>query len=91
MTNQVVPILTRLSFQYDDTKDDQINVPYRLLTSAAVPAFDKKSNRNNQTRVAKLLGVAGTDVPIDEIEKLTLPYKVSNIVFVKVGLSLLKL
>ncbi|KAJ3639553.1 hypothetical protein Zmor_002907 [Zophobas morio] len=64
-----------IDMTYDDTKDDQINVPYRLLTSAAVPAFDKKSNRNNQTRVAKLLGVAGTDVPIDEIEKLTLPYK----------------
>ncbi|XP_044257646.1 voltage-dependent calcium channel subunit alpha-2/delta-3-like [Tribolium madens] len=64
-----------IDMTYDDKKDDQINEPYRLLTSAAVPAFDKKVNQNNETRVANLLGVAGTDVPIADIEKLTLPYK----------------
>ncbi|XP_015836573.2 voltage-dependent calcium channel subunit alpha-2/delta-3 [Tribolium castaneum] len=64
-----------IDMTYDDNKDDQINEPYRLLTSAAVPAFDKKVNQNNETRVANLLGVAGTDVPIADIEKLTLPYK----------------
>lgn len=37
--------------------------------------FDRKGNRNNRTRIANLLGVAGTDVPIDDIRKLTLPYK----------------
>lgn len=55
---------------YDDTNDDQINEPYRLLTSVAVPAF-----LVNDTS-ATLLGVAGTDVPLDDIEKLTLRYKV---------------
>ncbi|RZC35512.1 Cache 1 and/or VGCC alpha2 domain containing protein [Asbolus verrucosus] len=60
---------------YDDKKDFQIDAPYRLLTSAAVPVFDTKRNKNNKTRVAELLGVAGTDVPIEDIEKLTLPYK----------------
>ncbi|XP_046603816.1 voltage-dependent calcium channel subunit alpha-2/delta-3 isoform X1 [Neodiprion virginianus] len=48
---------------------------YRLLTSVSVPAFDRKGNRNNETKLANLLGVAGTDVPLDEINRLTLPYK----------------
>ncbi|XP_076233881.1 ca[2+] channel Muscle-specific alpha2/delta subunit isoform X2 [Calliopsis andreniformis] len=49
---------------------------YRLLTSVSTPVFDRKGNtRNNQTRIANLLGIAGTDVPIDDIRKLTLPYK----------------
>ncbi|PBC33968.1 Voltage-dependent calcium channel subunit alpha-2/delta-3 [Apis cerana cerana] len=48
---------------------------YRLLTSVGTPVFDRKGNRNNRTRMANLLGVAGTDIPIDDIRKLTLPYK----------------
>ncbi|XP_054010963.1 voltage-dependent calcium channel subunit alpha-2/delta-3 isoform X2 [Hylaeus anthracinus] len=49
---------------------------YRLLTSVSTPVFDRKGNkRYNNTRLAHLLGVAGTDVPIDDIRKLTLPYK----------------
>lgn len=50
---------------------------YRLLTSVAIPAYDRKVNRNNATREAKLLGVAGTDVPLDDMQKLMFPYKVS--------------
>lgn len=41
-----------------------------------MPAYDRKLNRNNGTRVAELLGVAATDVPIEDIEQLTIPYKV---------------
>lgn len=48
---------------------------YKLLTSVSIPVFDRRGNRDNRTRKANLLGVAGTDVPIDEIRKLTLPYK----------------
>lgn len=61
---------------YDDSKDNQINEPYRLLTSVAVPAFDLKENPKDNTTIATLLGVAGTDVPLADIEKLTLRYKV---------------
>merc|ERR1719507_2030341 len=43
---------------------------YRLMTSVSIPVFDKK---NHTVRIAQLLGVAGTDVPIREIEKLTPP------------------
>ncbi|XP_045110039.1 voltage-dependent calcium channel subunit alpha-2/delta-3-like isoform X24 [Portunus trituberculatus] len=45
---------------------------YRLMTSVAVPVFDRKKT---STKTANLLGVAGTDVPIREIEKLVPPYK----------------
>ncbi|KAL1493158.1 hypothetical protein ABEB36_011269 [Hypothenemus hampei] len=61
---------------YDDMTDTTINEPYRLLTSAAIPCFDRKINKMNDTRTAELLGVAGTDVPIEEFMKLTRPYKV---------------
>ncbi|XP_072764587.1 ca[2+] channel Muscle-specific alpha2/delta subunit isoform X2 [Anoplolepis gracilipes] len=59
---------------------------YRLLTSVGTPVFDYRSSRDNETRVTedRLLGVAGTDVPIDDIRKLTLPYKlgVNGYVFI---------
>merc|ERR1719507_1943398 len=45
---------------------------YRLMTSVSIPVFDKK---NHTVRIAQLLGVAGTDVPIREIEKLAPPYQ----------------
>ncbi|XP_018338432.1 PREDICTED: voltage-dependent calcium channel subunit alpha-2/delta-4-like isoform X2 [Trachymyrmex septentrionalis] len=50
---------------------------YRLLTSVSTPVFDRKSNHSNMTDAANdtLFGVAGTDVPIDDIRELTLPYK----------------
>ncbi|XP_045110034.1 voltage-dependent calcium channel subunit alpha-2/delta-3-like isoform X19 [Portunus trituberculatus] len=64
---------------------------YRLMTSVAVPVFDRKKTSNitervlvnesvwvlrkRETKTANLLGVAGTDVPIREIEKLVPPYK----------------
>lgn len=50
--------------------------PYRLLTSVAIPCYDTRINKMNDTRTAYLLGVAATDVPIDEFERITVPYKV---------------
>uniref|UniRef100_A0A8D8WFM7 Voltage-dependent calcium channel subunit alpha-2/delta-4 n=1 Tax=Cacopsylla melanoneura TaxID=428564 RepID=A0A8D8WFM7_9HEMI len=49
---------------------------YRMLTSVSVPAYDKKINNNNETTRADILGVAGTDVPISDFLKLTMPYKI---------------
>ncbi|XP_011260167.1 voltage-dependent calcium channel subunit alpha-2/delta-3 isoform X2 [Camponotus floridanus] len=44
---------------------------YKLMTSVSMPVFDQ---RENATMIANLLGVAGTDVPIDEIQKLMMPH-----------------
>ncbi|XP_075975243.1 ca[2+] channel Muscle-specific alpha2/delta subunit isoform X2 [Anticarsia gemmatalis] len=45
----------------------------KLVTSVAIPAFDYKYNIENNE--AQLLGVAGTDVPIDSIAKLAQPHQ----------------
>ena len=39
----------------------------KLVTTVSTPVFDR---RNHSTRVANLLGVVGTDVPIEEIQKV---------------------
>lgn len=45
------------------------------MIAVGVPAY--KVNSTNETReYTGLLGVASTDVPVDDIDKLTLPYKV---------------
>ncbi|KAJ9593094.1 hypothetical protein L9F63_027664, partial [Diploptera punctata] len=44
----------------------------QLMTSVSMPVFDQ---RENATRIANLLGVAGTDVPIQDIQKLMMPHK----------------
>ncbi|XP_047984484.1 voltage-dependent calcium channel subunit alpha-2/delta-3 isoform X2 [Leguminivora glycinivorella] len=44
----------------------------QLMTSVTVPIFDR---RNHTHREANLLGVVGTDVPVDQIKKLVPPYK----------------
>jgi len=63
---------------------------YKLMTSVSIPVYNKKNSTSidvlglkpgpkytfNQVRIAELLGVAGTDVPIAEIEKLIPPYKI---------------
>lgn len=46
------------------------------MIAVGVPAFDRTYRKANGTRHARLLGVAGTDVPVEDIDKLTLPYKV---------------
>lgn len=49
------------------------------MIAVGVPAFDRSYRHENSTnRRARLLGVAGTDVPVEDIDKLTLPYKVSD-------------
>lgn len=51
------------------------NLPPRLMIAVGVPAY-KTSIENGTRTFVDLLGVASTDVPVEEIDKLTLPYKV---------------
>lgn len=45
----------------------------RLVTTVSTPVYDR---RNHSIRVANLLGVVGTDVPIEDIKKMVPQYKV---------------
>lgn len=47
----------------------------RLVTTVSTPVFDR---RNHSVRVANLLGVVGSDVPIEEIIKMIPQHKVSS-------------
>jgi len=54
------------------------------MISVGVPAFDRFYRHANSTNPrARLLGVAGTDVPVEDIDKLTLPYKVGTEKFLR--------
>ncbi|XP_039444988.1 voltage-dependent calcium channel subunit alpha-2/delta-3 isoform X6 [Culex pipiens pallens] len=44
---------------------------YNFMTTVSMPVFDR---RENATRVANILGVAGADVPISEIKKYLKPH-----------------
>ncbi|KAK7793435.1 hypothetical protein R5R35_010056 [Gryllus longicercus] len=51
---------------------------YKLLTSVSIPAFNRKLEfeNGNYSNFPELLGIAATDIPIEDIEKLTLPYQI---------------
>lgn len=55
----------------------------RLMIAVGVPAFDRSYLNKNSTKRARLLGVAGTDVPVEDIDKLTLPYKVCTYIYTR--------
>ncbi|XP_071450777.1 voltage-dependent calcium channel subunit alpha-2/delta-3 isoform X1 [Hetaerina americana] len=66
------------------------SLEYQLMTSVSMPVFDRRENANitervlvneaywvqrmRETRIANLLGVAGTDIPIQDIQKLMAPH-----------------
>ncbi|XP_046661084.1 voltage-dependent calcium channel subunit alpha-2/delta-3 isoform X3 [Homalodisca vitripennis] len=53
----------------DQTAGD--TTKYRFMTSVSMPVFDK---RDTAMKVAYLLGVAGTDVPVEDIMKILKPH-----------------
>lgn len=67
------------------------NLPPRLMIAVGVPAY-KISSQNGTRDYTGLLGVASTDVPVDDIDKLTLPYKVGRyfIVFIRFASVILR-
>lgn len=75
-------LCTRISLQYRDedtyvpeSGKKEENRPPRLMIAVGVPAY-KVNSTNGTPDYTGLLGVASTDVPVDDIDKLTLPYKV---------------
>ncbi|XP_049879858.1 voltage-dependent calcium channel subunit alpha-2/delta-3 isoform X3 [Pectinophora gossypiella] len=58
------------------------NSQYQLMTSVSMPVYDLRHNESveengqKEMRIARLLGVAGTDVPLTEIQALMTPYKI---------------
>ncbi|KRT83163.1 VWA domain-containing protein [Oryctes borbonicus] len=56
----------------DTNTHTEANEPYRLLTSAAIPVYNRTANLVGDVQ---LLGVAGTDVTVSSIRQLTFPYK----------------
>lgn len=46
----------------------------RLMIAVGVPAFNRRANKTSKNE--GLLGVAATDVPVEDIKRLSLPYKV---------------
>ncbi|XP_046388062.1 voltage-dependent calcium channel subunit alpha-2/delta-3 isoform X1 [Ischnura elegans] len=76
--------LKRVQNQSGDSQE------YQLMTSVSMPVFDRRENANitervlvneaywvqrmRETRIANLLGVAGTDIPIQDIQKLMAPH-----------------
>lgn len=55
------------------------NLPPRLMIAVGVPAYNTSILPDGNRSYTGLLGVASTDVPVDDIDKLTLPYKVNLI------------
>lgn len=67
--------------QINQTENDKKKVDKtktsRLMIAVGVPAFDQSSyfTENNVTARPRLLGVAGTDIQLEDVRRLALPYK----------------
>ena len=83
-------IRARIQGTEDALKEPQMATKVSLTTTVATPVFDTKNTTNitvrvlvknmweeeeREIRTANLLGVAGVDVPISEIQRLVPPYK----------------
>jgi voltage-dependent calcium channel alpha-2/delta-4 len=63
----------------DDERAEEAKKPenVRLMIAVGAPAFNLSSYKTgNLTSHPKLLGVAGTDIPLEVINRLALPYKI---------------
>ncbi|XP_055704194.1 voltage-dependent calcium channel subunit alpha-2/delta-3 isoform X3 [Phlebotomus papatasi] len=77
----------KLKKNQDQTTDTE---KYHFMTTVSMPVFDRRENANitedilvneaywvtitRETKIANLLGVAGTDVPIKDIKRLMMPF-----------------
>ncbi|XP_037905987.1 voltage-dependent calcium channel subunit alpha-2/delta-3 isoform X5 [Hermetia illucens] len=56
---------------YRNLQQSKESPKYNFVTTVSIPIYDR---RENATRIANLLGVAGTDIPIKEIKKMMTPH-----------------
>jgi voltage-dependent calcium channel alpha-2/delta-4 len=64
--------------EYADTETDAVRrkeEKTRLMIAVGAPAFDQVSYYDTNSTGPQLLGVAGTNIPLDDLNKLALPYK----------------
>ncbi|XP_070491988.1 voltage-dependent calcium channel subunit alpha-2/delta-3 isoform X2 [Chironomus tepperi] len=60
-----------LSYDMIESDDSDVTKKFNFMTTVSIPIYDK---RENATRIANLLGVAGTDIPISDIKELLQPF-----------------
>lgn len=71
------PTWTHAFKDYFDREEGDNDDSPRLMIAVGVPAFIKKyDTEKNLTLSPSLLGVASTDIPLEQINELALPYKV---------------
>ncbi|XKL59236.1 hypothetical protein PGB90_000252 [Kerria lacca] len=70
-TEQVKRILARKKVELDQNKNIGDLEDFHFMISISHPAYDQRTKRTN---VANLLGVAATDIPIEEFRKIMKPH-----------------
>ncbi|KAG5680433.1 hypothetical protein PVAND_009941 [Polypedilum vanderplanki] len=60
-----------LGYDFIENDESELTKKFNFMTTVAIPIYDK---RENATRIANLLGVAGTDIPINDIKRMMQPF-----------------
>ncbi|XP_035715688.1 voltage-dependent calcium channel subunit alpha-2/delta-4 isoform X3 [Folsomia candida] len=64
-----------LRFKEPNLLSEKQKKDFHFVITASVPVFDTRNVSSEGSRIASLLGVAGTDIPIRELHKIASPFK----------------